>query len=120
MEYQPLTDEQWEDIEWLLPIQETGRPRSRDREVFNAILYILTTGCRWSELPRNFPPKSTVHDRFSQWVRYGFFEKCLKRLRHHLPSPEVCHLDASVKAAKKGGRNWPSLAETSHQSIFAG
>ena len=43
-------------------------PRKADLHVvFNAILYILKSGCQWSMLPRDFPPKSTVHYYFQQW-----------------------------------------------------
>lgn len=105
MRYAPLTDSQWEDIAWLIPLQERGRPRTRDRDILNAILYVLITGCRWDELPKNqFPPKSTVHQRFQVWAKAGFFRRAMSRLRRLLPPPAICHLDASVKAAKKGAK----------------
>jgi len=103
MGYRALTDEQWEEVSWLLPEQPIGRPRRRDREVFDAILYVLSTGCRWEELPKSFPPKSTVHYRFKQWSKAGVFEKVFKHLRRHFPKTEVYHLDTTLKPAKKGG-----------------
>lgn len=103
MGYQRLTDEQWEDICWLVPRQERGRPRTRDRQMLDAILYVLWTGCRWEELPSTFPPRASVHRRFKVWSKAGFFEKVFKRLKKRLPQSEVYHLDASVRVAKKGG-----------------
>lgn len=103
MGYQRLSDAQWEDICWLLPKQERGRPRTRDREMMDAILYILWSGCRWEELPADFPPRASVHRRFKVWSKAGVFEKLLQRLRKGLPQSELYHLDASVRAAKKGG-----------------
>ncbi|MCL5269128.1 MAG: transposase [bacterium] len=43
-----LTDEQWTVLEPLLPPPHVNcRPRQADlREVMNAILYLLRTGCR--------------------------------------------------------------------------
>src|SRR5918994_1533406 len=42
-----------------------GRPREVDlREVLDAILYLLRTGCPWRLLPKSFPPKSTVFGYF--------------------------------------------------------
>ena len=114
MSYKPLTDEQWEDIAWLIPIQETGRPRGRDREIFEAISYVLSTGCRWEELPDRFPPKSTVHKRFQIWSEAGFFEKAFRRLRWSFPPSSVYHLDASAKSAKKGGQNRQGLGMARH------
>ena len=49
------------------PAQVMGRPRKwSDRDCLDAILYLLYSGCRWSELGPEFPPRSTVHDRFSR------------------------------------------------------
>jgi transposase len=48
-----LNDSQWAFIKPLLPPPaRTGRPRADDRRTLEGILYILTTGCRWQELPR--------------------------------------------------------------------
>jgi transposase len=62
------------DAEWLLlsfflpPRRRVGRPREVDlREVMNAILYILATGCQWRTLPKDFPPRSTVQYYFYDW-----------------------------------------------------
>jgi transposase len=32
------------------------------REVLNGIFYVLWTGCQWKALPKDLPPKSTVHE----------------------------------------------------------
>jgi putative transposase len=62
------------DAEWLLlsfflpPPRCVGRPRQVDlRDVMNAILYILWTGCQWRALPPDFPPRSTVQYYFYLW-----------------------------------------------------
>ena len=56
-----VTDAQWALIEPHIPGSTGGRPRKTDmRDVVDAILYILRTGCRWVYLPIDFPPKSTV------------------------------------------------------------
>jgi putative transposase len=42
-----------------------GRPRKADlREVLNAILYLLRTGCPWDLLPKELPAKSTAFGYF--------------------------------------------------------
>ncbi|WP_218132435.1 transposase, partial [Nitrosomonas sp. Nm33] len=39
-----------------LPVSAVGRPREVSlRQVVNAILYVLKTGCQWRQLPREFP-----------------------------------------------------------------
>ncbi len=57
-----VTDKEWAIVEAMLPKQgPLGHPRETDlREVFNAIQYVLATGCQWRALPGDFPPYSTV------------------------------------------------------------
>jgi putative transposase len=78
-----LTDEQWALIEPHLPPAPTGgRPRSTDmRDVLDAILSILRTGCQWRYLPADFPPKSTVWRYFDRWRRDGTLDTIHDRLR---------------------------------------
>ena len=56
------------DAEWALiaPLIRPGKRGGRERsvvvrEVMNALLYVLETGCQWRHLPRDLPPRSTVH-----------------------------------------------------------
>jgi putative transposase len=51
-----------------------GRPRSADRPIFDALIYLARTGAQWEALPQEFPPKSTVHDRLQEWLAYGCLE----------------------------------------------
>jgi putative transposase len=44
-----------------------------DRQAFEAIVYVLRTGIQWNALPRELGASSTVHDRFQEWQRAGFF-----------------------------------------------
>lgn len=62
-----LTDDQWELIApFVLPETGGGRPRTTNvREVVNAILYLLRTGCAWELIPKDFPPSGTVYDYFA-------------------------------------------------------
>lgn len=108
MGFKALNVAQWEEVAFYLPAHgHMGRPRRDDRECLNAILYVLSTGCRWSELPSWFPPKSTVHDRFQEWTKAGFFKHVFKVLGRSLPESDWYHLDSSLKAAKKGGTRLP-------------
>jgi putative transposase len=68
-----LTDEQWTLIApHIPPVHPGGRPRKTDvRDVVDAVLYLLRTGCQWRYLPKDFPPKSTVWRYFDQWRHDG-------------------------------------------------
>src|SRR3954471_23667785 len=108
-----LTDEGWALVEpFIPPARRGGRQRTVDvREVLNGILCVLATGCQWRALPKDLPPRSTVHGYLSLWARDG----TLKRLHHALfvqareqagkeASPTAAVIDSqSVKGAEKGG-----------------
>ena len=67
------TDEEWLLIEPEMPPQPArGRRRRTDlRAVTNAIFYLLQSGCQWGLLPKDFPPKSTVHFYFKRFAHDG-------------------------------------------------
>lgn len=61
-----------------------GRPATPSRLIFDAVIYALRTGCQWCAIPRkSYAPGSTVHGRFSQWVKAGVFEKAWKVMLEH-------------------------------------
>src|SRR3954453_18873347 len=78
-----ITDAQWALIEPHIPAEPGGgRPRKTDmRDVLDAVLYIVRTGCQWRYLPVDFPPKSTVWRYFAQWRRDGTLDRIHGRLR---------------------------------------
>jgi transposase len=62
--------------------KKPGRPRRDDRAIFNGLIWLARTGAQWSQLPREFGPKSTVHERFSEWVASGALERAWAALLH--------------------------------------
>ena len=92
---------------------QTRRPAAFGEcaEVLNGIFYVLWTGCQWKALPKDLPPKSTVHDYLELWNWDG----TLERIHHELymavreqegrePSPTVAIIDSqTAKGSQKGG-----------------
>src|SRR5258708_11411473 len=67
-----LTDRQWAFIHPLLPpLARTGRPRADDRRTIEGIIYVLITGCRWQDLPREYGAPTTVWRRLKHWGEAG-------------------------------------------------
>src|SRR5690348_9086011 len=78
-----LTDAQWSILEPHVPKPSTqGRPPKLERrEIVNAILYVLRSGCPWRLLPLDFPAWQTVYYYFRQWQRDGVWDHMLVTLR---------------------------------------
>lgn len=109
-----LSCEQWKLLETMLPPAERlGRKRTVDlREIFNALLYILRTGCAWRYLPHEFPQWTTVYYYFQKWRDSDCFialnDKLRRMLRKQLgrdENPSAGIIDSqSVKTSEEGFR----------------
>lgn len=111
-----MSDAQWHKVAVLLPAAKngrTGRPRRySQREMLNAIFYILRTGCQWRDLPHDFPPYGAVWMQFCRWRNDGTIERIHSALRSQVraaegrdEAPSAAILDSqSVKTTEKGGQ----------------
>ena len=114
-----LTDAEWAKVGPLIPpAKRGGNKRTVDiRQVVNGVMYVLGTGCQWRAIPKDLPPKSTVHDYLERWT----CDRTLERIHHALyvrcreqasreASPTAAVIDSqSVKSAEKGGRRLTRL-----------
>ncbi len=97
-----LTDEQWAEIE---PLYSGMRNYTwSKRELTNAVLYLVDSGCKWRQLPHDFPPYSTVHSFYRRARISGLWDKILGHL---------------VKRTRKkaGRKETPSYAIIDSQSV---
>ncbi len=108
-----LTDDEWTRVAPLIPpAKPGGNKRSVEvREVMNGIMYILSTGCQWRALPKDLPPRSTVHDYLDLWsydgtldrIHHALYVECREQAEREA-SPTAAIIDSqSVKSAEKGG-----------------
>ena len=73
-----LTDNQWEKVKPLL-----GKMRNRKydkRELVNAVLYVVKTGCQWRNLPKDFPEWNAVYHFYSRAKEKGVWDAMLRFL----------------------------------------
>ena len=74
-----LSDSRWQVIKDYL---DNGRRLKYDlREMLNAILYVVKTGCQWRMLPQDFPKWQLVYYYYRKWVEAEVFDKILDKLR---------------------------------------
>ncbi|MEI3119209.1 MAG: transposase [Parabacteroides johnsonii] len=58
------------------------RKRKYDlREIWNAIFYVVETGCQWHMLPSGFAPWELVNYYYRKWSSLGDFDLLLNDLR---------------------------------------
>jgi len=115
-----LKDQEWKYLKRFLPQPSTlgtrGRPQEWPmREIVNALLYLLRTGCQWRMLPHDLPPWQTVYYHHRKWRRNRLWEKINRLLRRQVrqqvgreATPSAAIVDAqSVKTTLvKGERGY--------------
>src|SRR5271170_8089682 len=81
-----LTDDQWAAVEALLPYaKQRGRPAGhQQRDIVDAILYVVRSGCAWRQMPNDFPPWETAYWWFARWRDDGSLDTLHDQLRIEL------------------------------------
>ena len=98
-----LSNTQWQYIKSSLIIEE--RKRKHDlREVWNAINYLVKTGCQWRMLPTNFPKWQLVYYYYSKWANLDYFDLLLEKIRNKV-------------RVKMGQNSEPSLGIMDSQTV---
>jgi transposase len=111
-----LSDSQWLVIADLLadppPSPLGGRPRVEPRPCLEGIIWVLTSGARWQDLPERYPSPATCWRRLRAWSDDGRFLAVWQRLLGQLDrlkgiNWEEAIGDGSFVRAKKGVPRWP-------------
>lgn len=108
-----LTDSEWEQVKHVFdPPGKPGRPpKYPRRQMLDACVYVLRSGCSWRMLPKDFPPWQTVYRTFRRWLAKDLFEHMYDELRRlwrsherRDPDPTAGIVDSqSVKTSPQGG-----------------
>ena len=108
-----LTDEEWALVKPMIPLPKRGgNKRKVDvRAVVNGVMYVLSTGRQLRAIPRDLPPRSTLHHYFCRWrddrtldrLHDTLYARCRERAERDA-TPSAAIIDSqSVKGAEKGG-----------------
>ena len=86
-----LTDAEWSLIAPLIPAAKSGGNKRTVsvREVVNGVLYILSTGSPWAQLPADLPPRSTVNLYYRRWKQDGTLGSIHQALYGKRPNPPL-------------------------------
>lgn len=104
-----LSNQQWQRLKPLLPkpkkkLGEAGRNPLELREVINAIVYWMRSGCSWALLPNDYPNHKSVYHYYNQWSKNGTWQQI--------------HLKLVGQVRKKAGRKkQPTAGSIDSQSV---
>jgi transposase len=95
-----VTDDQWKRIEGFLPGKagDPGRSGGDNRLFVNAVLWVLRSGARWSDLPERYGKWKSVHKRFTRWAAAGVWERVFESLTGD-PDNQYLMLDTTLVRA---------------------
>lgn len=103
-----LDEQQWANLEPLLPKTERGKRCADDRRAMSGIIHVMRSGCRWSEAPEAYGPSKTLYNRFVRWSLAGVWEEMFATLvapggppADALPDPTHIKVHRSASCGKR-------------------
>jgi transposase len=115
-----VTDVEWEFLLPYLTLMREDAPQREYalRDLFNAMRYVVKTGCQWRYLPHDFPPWAAVYQQVRRWLEARVFEDAAHDLREMIrlgmergPHPTAVIMD---------GRTLQSTPESGARAGFDG
>lgn len=111
-----LTDAQYAAIEPHLP-RQTRPPTYPHRQVLDAVLYMLSSGCSWRQLPEEYGHWHTIYTRFKRWSEAGVMDKVLAELqRQGILRIQVAFLDSTTVRAHQSAAGAPKKRDRKHSA----
>ena len=115
-----ISDEAWAAIEPHLPRNRPGPRRADDRRVISGILYVLRAGCRWSDCPAIYGPRTTIFNRFNRWSIQGVWRRLFEQLAASGGIPEELAIDSTHIKVHRSARGSKKRGTRSKRSVARG
>jgi len=98
-----LTDKQWSLIESIFASNKGQHfVEHTKRELVNAVLYLVKTGCQWRLLPNDFPPYTAVWSFYRRAVKSGKWEQAMDLMvKKTVKMPDATPLQPTVLSTHK-------------------
>jgi transposase len=115
-----VSDAEWEFLLPYLTLMREDAPQREYplRDLFNAIRYVVKTGCRWRYLPHDLPPWTAVYQQARRWLQAGVFEAITHDLRAIVRFPDDRNPEPT--ATILDGRTLQSTPESGDRAGFDG
>jgi transposase len=108
-----VSDDEWEFCASYLILMKEDAPQRKWplRDIFNALRYMVRTGCQWRMIPNDLAPWQIVHQQTQRWIDAGCFEAMAHDLRELLrvladraPQPTAAIMDGrTVQSTPESG-----------------
>lgn len=108
-----VSEEEWAFCAPYLTLMKEEAPQRQYalRTVFNALRWMVRTGCPWRMMPHEFPPWTVIHQQTQRWIKAGCFEAMAHDLRELVrmasgkdPQPTAAILDSrTVQSTPSSG-----------------
>ncbi len=99
-----LTEGQWSYINKEFLENDSRKRKYSLQSVFEAILYLLVSGCQWRRLPHDYPKWKSVYYYYYKWRQEGRVEHFCKNLSEKYGSDVVRH------QARQSARSIPRVS----------
>jgi transposase len=115
-----VTDAEWEFLVPYLSLMREDAPQREHslRDLFNAVRYVVKTGCQWRFLPHDLPPWSAVYQQARRWLQAGVFESISHDLRMMVRM--VAERDEQPSGVILDGRTLQSTPESGGRAGYDG
>ena len=115
-----VTEAEWAFLLPYLTLMREDAPQREHslRELFNALRYVVKTGCQWRFLPHDFPPWTAVYQQARRWFQAGVFEEVAHDLREM--ARLLADRQAQPTATILDGRTLQSTPESGGRAGFDG